>query len=176
MLHAESTRNRRGLPAIAIAIRPRFRLPLRRARGQSARGQSVAEFALVLPVLLGLLGITLDLARVYEADIKLQAATRDAAEYAATDTTVTTSAQALTRAQTVICTQFGAPSSCTSPAVVVSSFSRSTAAPGSSSHPQVTVSLTSSLAFETLFPYPLVADQGSVTLSATSTFAILQGR
>jgi Flp pilus assembly protein TadG len=154
-----------------MAIRARFRLPLQRARGQS-----VAEFAIVLPMLLGLLGVTLDLARVYEANIKLQAATRDAAEYAATSMAVTTSAEALTSARTVICTQFGRPASCTSPAVVVSSFSRSTVAPGTSSHPQVTVGLTSSLAFETLFPYPIVADNGALTLSAASTFAVLQGR
>lgn len=130
----------------------------------------------MLPVLLGLVGVTLDLARAYEAQIKLQAATRDAAEYAATDTAVTTSDQALTSARSVICTQFGAATSCTSPAVAVSGFSRSTAAPGTSSHPQVSVSLASSLAFETLFPYPFVTDGGSLTLSAASTFAILQGR
>ena len=61
--------------------------PTRPARHGASRGQSVAEFALLLPVLLAFLGMTIDFARVYQAWITLESATRDAAEYAATSGT-----------------------------------------------------------------------------------------
>jgi Flp pilus assembly protein TadG len=48
-------------------------------------GQSIAEFALVLPVLLTVVGAALDFSRVYFAWVNLEAATRDAAQYVATD-------------------------------------------------------------------------------------------
>jgi Flp pilus assembly protein TadG len=62
--------------------------PPKRAR---TRGQSLVEFALLLPVLLALVGATLDVARLYFAWIGLEAATRDAAQaiasYAGSDDT-----------------------------------------------------------------------------------------
>jgi len=48
-------------------------------------GQSVVEFALVLPVALTIVGATLDLARVYSVWSQLETATRDAAQYVASD-------------------------------------------------------------------------------------------
>ena len=48
-------------------------------------GQSVVEFALVLPVALTLVGTTLDRARVYAVWSQLETATRDAAQYVASD-------------------------------------------------------------------------------------------
>jgi Flp pilus assembly protein TadG len=62
-----------------------------RKSGGKSKGQSVVEFALVLPVLLTMVGATLDLARVYALWVKLEAATRDAAQYVATDPGYTTS-------------------------------------------------------------------------------------
>ena len=40
-----------------------------------------SEFALLLPVLLALVGVTVDFARVYQAWTDLESATRDAAQY-----------------------------------------------------------------------------------------------
>jgi len=48
-------------------------------------GQSLAEFALVLPVMLALLGMGVDFARLFFTWIDLEAATRDAAQYVASD-------------------------------------------------------------------------------------------
>jgi Flp pilus assembly protein TadG len=52
-------------------------------------GQSIAEFALVLPVMLALLGMGVDWARVFFAWIDLESATRDAAQYVASDPNLT---------------------------------------------------------------------------------------
>jgi Flp pilus assembly protein TadG len=56
--------------------------PGARRRG---RGQSLAEFALVLPVMLAFLGMGVDFARLFFAWIDLESATRDAAQYVASD-------------------------------------------------------------------------------------------
>jgi Flp pilus assembly protein TadG len=65
-----------------------------RRSGSTARrkslGQSVVEFALVLPVALTMVGATLDLARVYSTWSTLEMATRDAAQYVASDPGYTT--------------------------------------------------------------------------------------
>lgn len=54
-------------------------------RPRRSAGQSLAEFALVIPVLLTAVGAILDLSRVYSVWIDLEAATRDAAQYVASD-------------------------------------------------------------------------------------------
>lgn len=147
-----------------------------RTRSRS-RGQSLVEFALVLPILFTLFGATIDFARVYEAKVKLESATRDAAEYAATDVTATTQALALTRAKSVICTQFGQPATCTSPSVTIVSFSSSTTAPGATTQfPLVKVNVAASFTFQTILPYPLLTTDGSTPLSAAAEYAILRGR
>ena len=71
-----------------------------RRRARHSRGQSVAEFALLLPVMLAFLGLTIDFARVFQAWVTLESATRDAAEYAATSGT--SSSDALTKAKKTI--------------------------------------------------------------------------
>ena len=158
------------------------------------KGQSLVEFAILLPILAGLVGATVDLARMYEQRVKLEAATRDAAEYVATDTTVTTADQARTKATTLICAQFGLTSTCTSPSVTIASYSRSTADPGTTEFPQVSVTVSTSLGFSTLVPWPFVstnwrapytngggpsaggAQVFQATLTASKSFVILQGR
>src|SRR5258706_8696860 len=47
-------------------------------RGHGMRGQSLAEFALIAPVMLGLLGIGVDFARILFSWMDLESATRDA--------------------------------------------------------------------------------------------------
>lgn len=69
----------RAMPAEGIANRPMGRSRLRR----SHRGQSLVEFALVLPMLLILFLGLADFGRVFAAGITVEAAARNAAEVAA---------------------------------------------------------------------------------------------
>lgn len=149
----------------------------------------MAEFALLLPVLLAFLGLTIDFARVFQAWIALDSATRDAAEYAAT--TGTDSADALTKAKRTICLQvqnvpgftksgLASPNDvnqCTSPTVTVVSFSLSTTADGASSrYPIGTATIRASLPFSMLFAYPFLTRNGTWTITSDATFSVAQGR
>jgi Flp pilus assembly protein TadG len=147
-----------------------------------SRGQSLTEFALLLPIMLGIVGAMLDVARAFQASIALSAATRDAAEYAATN--ATSAAGALSDAKRVVCLQApglpgyvagGTPGTCTAPTVTVPSFSRSTTATGATTkHPLATVTVHTSLPFDTLFDYPFVG--GNWTLGSDQTFSVVQNR
>lgn len=138
------------------------------------QGQSLVEFALVVPVMLGLFGGAIDLARLYHTWISLEASTRDAAEYAATNDT--TYGAAATDAQKVVCSEFGQSATCSDPSVSVTSFSLSTTQAGAStSHPIATATIATSTSFRTLFPYPFLSQQ-TLTLSSTRSFSIVQGR
>jgi len=151
----------------------------------------VTEFAIILPVMLAFLGMGIDFARVFQAWITLESATRDAAEAVATDTTVTTSTQALDRAKRTICLQaqnipgyarsgLASPDDvelCTAPTVTVASFTVSPAADGASDeHPLGTASIQVSLPFRPLFAYPLITQNGTWTIVTSGTFSILRGR
>jgi Flp pilus assembly protein TadG len=143
-------------------------------RGKS-RGQAITEFALVLPLLLCLVGAGTDFAGAYQQLIKLQTATRDAAEYAATNDT--TAGAAATHAQAVVCGEFGHASNCSDPSVTVTSFVWSTTATGATAtHPIATVTISASTSFRTLFPYPYLTNTGVMTLTKVSTYSIIQGR
>lgn len=54
-------------------------------RRRPSLGQSLAEFALILPVMLALLGAGVDFARLFFTWIDLESAARDAAQYVASD-------------------------------------------------------------------------------------------
>ena len=63
-----------------------FRTPAGRLGAhRRGRGQSLAEFALILPVMLAIMGMGVDFARLFFAWIDLESATRDAAQYVAND-------------------------------------------------------------------------------------------
>lgn len=141
--------------------------------GRSA-GQAITEFALVLPLMLCLVGAGTDFAGAYQQLIKLQTASRDAAEYVATNDT--TAAQAATDAQKVVCAEFGHAPNCTDPSVTVSNWSLLTTAPGSVLHPIAKVTVTASTSFRTLFPYPYLTNTSAMTLSKVSTYAVIQNR
>ena len=154
-------------------------------RRSVTRGQSLVEFALILPVLLTLVGAVADVARLYSAWVTLEAATRDAAEYAATN--ATTASDALADARSVVCAQAsglagyvgtpGDPDSCTQPSVSLVSFGLSATAPGASTnYPIATVTVQVVLPFQTLFPYPLFTQNGAWSLGSTRTYSIVQGR
>jgi Flp pilus assembly protein TadG len=150
-----------------------------------SRGQSLVEFALILPILLTLTGAAIDVARVYGGWVALEGASRDAAEQVATDKTITTLAGAQARAKAIVCTQLassvgfvappGNPSACTSP-TVVTAWSTSTATPGSTKYPLVTVTVTTGLPFRTLFAYPLLTQNGAWMLGSSQSYSILQNR
>ena len=148
------------------------------------RGQALAEFALILPLLLGIVGGGIDFARVFQGAMTLQTAARNAAEsaaYSATDL-----AQAQSQARAVVCAESqdlpgfvpgpgGVVATCTSPAVTVT-YSRSTTAPGANiKYPLVTATVTTSLDFELLVPWPMLPN-GAWTLGTTQSFSIMQGR
>jgi Flp pilus assembly protein TadG len=158
-------------------------LPDRRPR---SAGQSLVEFALILPLMLALVGVSLDFARVYQAWITLEGATRDAAEHVAT--TARTSAEAATEARRVVCLQaqslpgfeaggLGGTTTCSAPSVTVLGFELSTsAAGGSSRNPVGIATVQTSLPFRPLFAWPLITTDGVWTVRSTSSFSIIQGR
>lgn len=164
------------------------RVSLRRTK---SRGQSIAEFALILPLMLAFVGLTIDFARVFQVWITLESAVRDAAESVATDTTVTNSSNALTLAKRTICVQAqtvtgftksgqASPNdvyACTAPSVTVTSFSVSTTATGASTtYPLGSATIRAQMAFSPLLAYPFITQGGSWTISVDSTFSILRGR
>lgn len=141
---------------------------------RSALGQSIAEFAILLPLVLAIFGAAVDFARLYNAWIDLESAARDAAEYAATNSRTTNGA--LTEAKRVVCTTFRKPSTCTDPAVTVTFTSSTTASGASTKNPLATVVVTATMTFRTLYPYPYFTNGGAKVLSSTRTYAILQGK
>jgi Flp pilus assembly protein TadG len=150
---------------------------------QKQLGQSLVEFALILPILLTMFGAAIDMARVYQAWVTLEGATRDAAEQVATDTTVIDQPGATTKATQIVCAEMAnvagyvaSGSTCSSPTVSVA-WSKSISAPGASSkNPIVTAVVTSAFPFRTLFGYPLFTQNGAWNLGSTQSYSISQGR
>jgi Flp pilus assembly protein TadG len=175
---------------VRVAARaPAASAPAHAPRNAGRRGQSVTEFALVLPVMLAFLGLTLDFARVFQAWITLESATRDAAEAAATSSS--TSAEALDLAQRTIClqaqnipgyTRSGSPSPddvelCAAPAVSVVAFSVSTTAPGASDrYPVGSATVEAQMPFRPFLAYPFITQDGAWTIITRASFSIIQGR
>jgi Flp pilus assembly protein TadG len=151
------------------------------------RGQALAEFALILPILLGMVGGGIDFARVFQGSMTLQTATRNGAEAAAYSLTSIDNATAQATARATVCTEAqnlpgfepgpgGVVATCTNPTVVVTAFTRNETAPGANKkYPLVTVTVTTTLAFELTFPWPLLPD-GGWDVGTTQSFSIMQGR
>jgi Flp pilus assembly protein TadG len=161
----------------------------RTTRRRKSRGQSITEFALVLPVMLAFLGLTLDFARVFQAWITLESATRDGAEAAATN--AKTAAEALDWAQRTVCLQaqnipgyrkstLTSPDDvelCAAPTVTVVSYTLSTSAPGASNkNPLGTATIQTRIPFSPLFAYPIITQNGTWTVTSQASFSIIQGR
>jgi Flp pilus assembly protein TadG len=149
-----------------------------------SRGQALAEFALVLPLVLGLVGAGIDFSRGFEGSMTLQTAARNAAEAAAYG--ATTPAQAEAIARSVVCTEAqrlpgfvagsgGAIATCTNPTVAVTYASSATAPGANVRYPLVTVTVTTSLDFALTVPWPFLPN-GTWSLGATQSFEIMQGR
>jgi Flp pilus assembly protein TadG len=153
---------------------------------RAPRGQALAEFAMILPILLALVGAGVDFARGYAAQMTLQTAARNAAEAAAYDTNVDDPAEALVAARAAVCTEAqrlpgfvpgtgGNVATCTQPSVAVTWDSDSDAPGANEGYPLVTVSVTASLDFDLTVPWPLLPN-GAWTLGTTESFSIMQGR
>ncbi len=153
-------------------------------RRRDSRGQALAEFALIFPILLGLVGAGIDFARAFEGSMTLQTAARNAAEAAAFSSTDLAQAQAKARA--VVCTETqrlpgftpgggGDVATCTDPSVTVTYTSSATAPGANSRYPLVTVTVTTSLDFRLTVPWPLLPN-GVWSLGTTQTFSVMQGR
>jgi Flp pilus assembly protein TadG len=153
-------------------------------RTRSARGQAIAEFALVLPLVLGIVGAGIDFSRAFAASMALTSATRNAAEAAAYESLDLAAAQSTARA--VACTEAqhqpgfvpgggGDVETCTNPVVSVT-YSRDETAPGANTrYPLVTVTVTTSMDFGLAVPWPFIPNQ-TWNLGTTQSFQILQGR
>ena len=130
----------------------------------------------MLPVVLTLVVGGLDLARAYQKQVQLEGVVRAAAERIARDTLMDTTATAQAEAQKWVCRAFGLADTCTAVTVTVPTFTSSTASPGSTTTPLVTIKVSATLPFTTLVPYPLLTKAGgTITLRAGSTFTFLRG-
>jgi len=149
----------------------------KRKRNRS-RGQSLVELALLLPVMVLVFTSAIDFARVYETKIRLESATRDAAEFAASDINPLTVSDPTAAARRIVCLQF-VPSNptCTEPRVVVTRTTNSSASVGGTTlYPMVKAIVESKVDFSTFMPYPLVTNSGILELTAKSEYSVLWGR
>jgi Flp pilus assembly protein TadG len=152
---------------------------------RSRRGQSLVEFALILPFLLAFAGAGTDLARAYQAWLTLESAARNAAEYAATSSVDASGAQ--TDAQRIVClesqrlpgfiagTGVNPTQTCSAPSVTATFTTSSTDLGASPKNPIGTAVVHVSLPFKTLIPYPFLPN-GVMTLSADRTYSVVRGR
>lgn len=163
-------------------------------RAVRERGQSLVEFAVVLPVLLGLVGVVIDASRVYNAWTNLESATRDAAQYLATSSTDQFSAdytwggsetdakakyilEAATGTTFTVSPTSGTITDCSDPQVTTT-YSKSTAWQdgGSAANPLSTAQVSACLTFQTLFAYPFLTTDGGWVISSEREITILVGR
>ncbi len=161
-------------------IRPDIATP----RKTHPRGQAIAEFALLLPMILGLVGAGIDFSRGFAASMTLESAARNAAEAAAFDATTLDEARGIARS--VLCTEAqqlpgfvpgsgGDVATCTNPTLSVT-YVRDETAPGANQrYPLVTVTVAATIDFALAVPWPFIP-HNTWTLGSTQSFEILQGR
>lgn len=172
--------------------------PPRRLVGQRPRtrqrGQSIVEFALVLPVMLAIVGVVIDAARLYQVWVNLESATRDAAQYLATSSTDPTAPDytwagedADTKAAYILTTATGYEverslsadefASCDTAQVTTTYWQDATTQNGGTvSNPVSTATVSACIPFRTLFNYPFLATEGDILLHAERTMSVIVGR
>ena len=171
----------------------RSRQARRRSR-HAGRGQSLVEFAVVLPVLFAIVGVLIDASRMYGLWTSLESATRDAAQYLATSSTDTTSpdytwpgdnadgkaAYILTVATDYAVepsTSADAFASCATPQVTTTYTEDTTKANGGTvSNPIGTATVSACIPFRTLFAYPFLTTDGAFVLRTERTISVVVGR
>lgn len=183
-----------GQPAptrMARALRAGRRFGLRRG----ARGQSLVEFSVVLPVLLALVGIVIDASRLYTAWVNLESATRDAAQYLARSDTdpyaadyTWAGADADAKAAYILESSLGvafdaSPSSgtltkCEDEPEVTTTYTLDTSweGGGSVANPLSTAKVMACLPFRTLFSYPFITTEGVWVLRSEREITVIVGR
>jgi Flp pilus assembly protein TadG len=171
--------------AVAPPHTPRRRRP---------RGQSLVEFAVVLPVMLAIVGVIIDAARLYQVWTSLESATRDAAQYLATSSTDPTAPDytwpgedADSKAAYILSLATGYTvepaldedtlTTCDEPRVATT-YTQDTEEDngGSVSNPVSTATVTTCLPFRTLFAYPFLATDGAFILRTERTMSVIVGR
>jgi Flp pilus assembly protein TadG len=180
-----------GRTAAPTVVAPRRR---RRFGLGRARGQSLVEFAVVLPVLFAIVGVLIDASRIYGLWTSLESATRDAAQYLATSSTDPTSPDytwpgenADTKAAYIltVATDYAVePStsadefaSCAVPQVTTTYVEDTTTANGGTvSNPIGTATVTACVPFHTLFAYPFLTTDGAFILRTERTMSVVVGR
>jgi len=163
----------------------------RRARH---RGQSLVEFAVVLPVMLAIGGVLIDAARLYQVWTTLEAATRDAAQYLATSSDDPYSGDytwagedADNKAAYIISLATTYPverslsdeslATCDVPQVTTTYTQDTSAASGGSvANPANTATVTVCIPFHTVFQYPFLTTNGAFLLRTERTMTVLSGR
>jgi Flp pilus assembly protein TadG len=166
----------------------------RRRSRHGHRGQSLVEFAVVLPVLLAIVGVLIDAARVYGLWTSLESATRDAAQYLATSSTDPTSADytwpgenADNKAAYILTVATGYTversltvdefATCDVPQVTTTYTEDTTIANGGTvSNPIGTATVTACVPFRTLFSYPFLTTDGAFVLRTERTMSVVVGR
>jgi Flp pilus assembly protein TadG len=160
----------------------RSQSPHRESRRMS-RGQSMVEFAILVPIMLALTGVVIDFARAYQTWENLESASRAAAESLATSDSLdpTTAANANTKAKAIVDVETGQSytaasslGSCTS-ATVHATYSTGSD-PGGSSAIVGTAFVEACTPFRPLFAYPFLTSNGVWRLQSSKTFSVIQGR
>jgi Flp pilus assembly protein TadG len=177
------------LPASADPVR---RSGTRRRRGN--RGQSLVEFAVVLPVMLAIGGVLIDAARLYQVWTTLESATRDAAQYLAMSSNdpyspdytwpgedADSKAAYILGAATLYPVERSmSPASLASCAVpqVTTVYTQDTTATtgGTVANPSSTATVTVCIPFRTIFAYPFLTTNGAFYLRTQRTITMIMGR
>ena len=158
------------------------------------RGQSIVEFAIVLPVMLAIGGVLIDAARLYQVWTNLEAATRDAAQYLATSSDDPYSGDytwagenADNKAGYILTTATGYAveravttdelAACAAPVVTTTYAQDVTSTNGGSvANPASTATVVVCIPFHTLFAYPFLTTDGAFMLRTERTMTVLVGR
>lgn len=167
----------------------------RAPRSWRQRGQSIVEFSIILPLLLTMVGVIIDAARVYQAWTNLESATRDAAQYLATSSTDPASPNytvegtnsdnkaifILSEATGFTFTPSGSRGTltgCNNGAQLTTTYSANTTAAmgGTAANPVGTARVISCVPFRTLFSYPLLTNNGVWVIGSDRSYKILVGR
>lgn len=172
----------------------RGRVAKRADQAAAQRGQSLVEFAVILPILFALVGVVIDASRLYLAWSSLEAATRDAAQYLATSSSdayavdhTWAGADADTKAEYIVEKTTGhgfaiSPTGGTladcSAGQVTTVYSTNTRWQdgGSVANPLSTAKVMTCLPFKTLFSYPFFTTDGAWLLSSEREITVIVGR
>jgi Flp pilus assembly protein TadG len=178
----------------------------RRRKTRRRSGQSLVEFAVLAPVVLALVGMATDTARLYFGWLNLESATRDAAQKIASDATYVDSTNAhyhdpfsacpsnsdaaivlhaetgvtfTTKAGTSTC--IATLTTCTGSSVTSSwayndGSGDGGAAGGSTTYPVATVRVVSCRPFKTIFTYPFLGPGSTWLLRSDRTISSIVGR